>query len=157
MLANDTDIDGGPKTVTAVVQPANGTVTYTETTASYTPNANYNGTDTFSYTLNGGSTATVTVTVTAVDDAPVALNDGVGYISPGDGTVNVPVLSNDINPDNKPLTITAYTQPANGTVTVIANRVTYTPKPDFYASDTFTYTINGISTATVTITRVRNF
>ena len=70
VLANDTDIDGGPKVVASVTQPANGTVTFTPTGVTYTPNANYNGPDSFTYTLNGGSTATVTVTVTAVDDAP---------------------------------------------------------------------------------------
>ncbi|PRC46706.1 adhesin, partial [Mycobacterium sp. ITM-2017-0098] len=75
VLANDTDIDAGPKTITAVTQPAHGTVTFTGTTVSYTPTANYTGTDTFSYTLNGGATAAVAVTVTAVDDAPVAVGD----------------------------------------------------------------------------------
>ncbi|PRC62204.1 hypothetical protein C6A85_04335, partial [Mycobacterium sp. ITM-2017-0098] len=43
VLANDTDIDAGPKTITAVTQPTSGTVTFTGTTLSYTPNANYNG------------------------------------------------------------------------------------------------------------------
>ena len=79
--ANDTDIDGGPKTVLSVTQPAHGAVAITGggTELTYQPNANYcNGgspTDNFTYTLNGGSTANVSVTVTCVDDAPVAVND----------------------------------------------------------------------------------
>ena len=44
--------------------------------STYTPNANFFGTDSFTYTIsdgNGGTdTATVTVTVTEVNDAPTA-------------------------------------------------------------------------------------
>ena len=78
VLANDTD-DGGPKTITEVTQPTNGTVAITGggTGLTYTPNPNYcNGgdpTDDFTYTLNGGSTATVAVTVDCADDDPTAV------------------------------------------------------------------------------------
>ena len=84
VLANDTDLDGGPKSIASVTQPANGTVVITGggTGLTYAPNANYcnspPGTtpDTFTYTLTpGGSTATVSVTVTCVDDPPVAVAD----------------------------------------------------------------------------------
>ncbi len=79
VLANDTDIDAGPKSVQSVTQPANGAVVITGggTGVSYTPNANYcnnpPGTtpDTFTYTLNGGSIATVSMTVICGSDAPV--------------------------------------------------------------------------------------
>ena len=65
MLANDTDVDGGPKTITAVTQPADGTAAITGggTGLTYQPDGGACGTDDFTYTLNGGSTATVTVTV----------------------------------------------------------------------------------------------
>ncbi len=46
---------------------------------TYTPNANFNGTDSFTYTASDGTAAsnvaTVTITVTRVNDAPVAVND----------------------------------------------------------------------------------
>ena len=79
MLANDTDADGGPKTVASVTQPANGTVVDNDTAErlTYTPDADYcnnppgTAPDTFTYTLNGGDTATVSVTVTCAADAPV--------------------------------------------------------------------------------------
>ena len=70
VLANDTDIDGGPKSVASVTQPANGVVVITGggTGLTYAPNANYCNTppgttpDTFTYTLApGGSSTTVTV------------------------------------------------------------------------------------------------
>ena len=48
----------------------------TDNTVTYTPDANYNGTDTFTYDIsdgNGGTdTATVTITITPVNDAPIA-------------------------------------------------------------------------------------
>ena len=48
-------------------------------TVTYTPAANFTGTDTFTYTVrdgNGGSDdGTVTVTVDPVNDAPVAVDD----------------------------------------------------------------------------------
>jgi uncharacterized protein len=77
VLANDTDPDQDPLTVTAVTQGANGAVAITNNGAdvSYTPNINFNGSDSFTYTIsdgNGGEdTATVTVTINAVNDAPV--------------------------------------------------------------------------------------
>ena len=75
--ANDIDVDLDTLTVTAVTQGANGSVAITNGGAdvSYTPNANFFGSDSFTYTVsdgNGGSdTATVNITVTNVNDAPV--------------------------------------------------------------------------------------
>ncbi|MCU9840596.1 Ig-like domain-containing protein, partial [Ruegeria sp. WL0004] len=73
VLANDTDVDGGPQSIASVTQPGNGSVVFTGggTGLTYQPDPNFFGIDTFTYSLTpGGSTATVTVTVTAVNDAP---------------------------------------------------------------------------------------
>ncbi len=81
VLANDTDGDGGPKSIASVTQPANGTVVITggETGLTYAPSANYcnappgTSLSTFTYTITpGSSVATVSMTVTCVNDAPVA-------------------------------------------------------------------------------------
>src|SRR5262249_40660096 len=73
VLANDTDPDNVAPTaanaglsVTAVTQGAHGTVAFTATGVTYTPNANFAGTDSFTYTISDGTasdTATVLVTV----------------------------------------------------------------------------------------------
>ena len=98
MLANDTDVDGGPKSIASVTQPANGTVVITGggTGLTYAPNANYcnspPGTtpDTFTYTLTpGGSLATVSVTVTCVNDAPVLTTNPITYTTPGNTQLHV--------------------------------------------------------------------
>ena len=76
VLANDTSApDVETLTVTAVTQPANGTVALVSNVVSFTPVLNFNGQTSFTYTIsdgNGGTaTATVTVTVTPINDAPV--------------------------------------------------------------------------------------
>ena len=63
VLANDTlgPDSGETLTVTAVTQgAADGTVTFTATGVSYTPAANFNGTDTFTYTISDGNGGTAT-------------------------------------------------------------------------------------------------
>ncbi|MGQ0542905.1 MAG: Ig-like domain-containing protein, partial [Blastocatellia bacterium] len=57
-------------TVSAVTQPANGTVVNNGGNVSYTPNPAFSGTDTFTYTVSdGGATDTATVTVTVTPSA----------------------------------------------------------------------------------------
>ena len=112
-------------------------------TVTYTPNPDFHGTDTFTYTVSDGQggSATATVTVTVTNRAPEAVNDATTTAS---GTpVIVPVLTNDSDPEHAPLTVTAVTPGANGTVTINADgTVTYTPNPDFHGTDTFSYTVS---------------
>ncbi|HTF96068.1 MAG TPA: retention module-containing protein [Cellvibrio sp.] len=159
---NDTDADGNPLTVTAVTQGTNGSVVIDAITGNpvYTPNAGFNGSDSFTYTIsdnNGGtSTATVNVTVTPVNDVPVANDDSVTVNE--DDSVTIAVRSNDTDADGNPLTVTAVTQGANGSVVIdaITGNPIYTPNAGFNGSDSFTYTISdnngGTATATVNVT-----
>jgi len=82
VLANDTDVDNVGRylyldtfSVTAVSQGTNGSVTINpDNTLSYSPNANFYGSDTFTYTISDNKgltdTAKVNVTVKMVNDAP---------------------------------------------------------------------------------------
>ena len=165
VLANDTDPDpADTRTITAVTQGANGgTVAITGTGVSYTPAANFAGTDTFTYTITDAAgatdTATVTVTVTNVNnDAPDAVND-TATVAEDSGATPITVLANDTDPDPADTrTITAITQPANGTVAITGGGtgLTYTPAANFAGTNTFTYTITDAAgatdTATVTVT-----
>ncbi|MGH2747321.1 MAG: S8 family serine peptidase [Actinomycetota bacterium] len=68
VLANDSDADGDPLTVTNLTQPSNGAVVLNpDGTVTYTPNAGFVGSDSFTYTANDGTTdsnvATVSITV----------------------------------------------------------------------------------------------
>lgn len=58
VLANDSDIDGHPLTVTYAGGGMYGTVTYDGTSVTYTPNAGYAGTDSFYYVIDDGNGAT---------------------------------------------------------------------------------------------------
>lgn len=164
VLANDTDVDGGAISIDAVTQPAHGTVTVTGggTGLTYAPAADYcnapPGTDpdTFTYTLApGGSTADVDVTVTCVEDAAVANDDDLTVSEDAAATV-VDVLDNDVAGDGGAPSVTAVTDPAHGSATLVSGVVRYQPDPDYCAAppavDTFDYTISGGSSATVSVT-----
>jgi len=77
VLSNDTDGEGNPLTASLADNVSNGSLTLNgDGSFSYTPNADWSGTDTFTYNANDGtansaSPATVTITVNAVNDAPV--------------------------------------------------------------------------------------
>jgi VCBS repeat-containing protein len=181
VLANDTDVDGGPKTIDSKTNGTNGTVAITNSGAdlTYTPNANYCNNpptipvDTFTYTLNGGSVGTVSVTVTCVDDAPVAVNDTKTVLEDASATT-IDVLANDTDVDGGPKVVNAKTNSTNGGTVAITNAgadLTYTPAAN-YCNDpelqpaggnlveTFTYTLNGTpasgGTVTVTVTCVND-
>ncbi|MEA5451518.1 Ig-like domain-containing protein [Leptolyngbya sp. CCNP1308] len=94
VLANDTDPDGNPRSLTSFTNPTNGTVTrddngtptnLTDDQLIYTPNANYNGSDSFTYSIsdgNGGTaTATVNLTVNSVNDAASISGTATGAVT----------------------------------------------------------------------------
>ena len=133
-------------------------ITGTGTGLTYTPAANFAGTNTFTYTITDAAgltdTATVTVTVTNLNDAPTA-EDGAGTVA--EDSTNVPVnlttLTDDV--DGDALTYTITTPLANGTLTPTGTPgiYTYTPNANFTGPDSFTYTVSdGILTDTGTVT-----
>ena len=160
VLDNDTDIDGDTLTVTDATDPANGSIVVNaDGTITYTPNADFNGTDTFTYQVcdpdNACDTATVEITINPINDGPVATNDS--DTTDEDTPVAIPILGNDSDPDGDTLTVTDATDPANGSVVINADgTITYTPGADFNGIDTFDYTISdgngGTDTATVIVT-----
>src|SRR4029450_11802923 len=136
-----------------------------EGSLSYTPNANFHGTDSFTYTATDGTassnTAAVTITVTSMNDAPVAANDSYSTAEDTPLTVTAPgVLTNDTDADGDGLSVTALsplTGPSNGSLTLNADgSLSYTPNANFHGTDSFTYTATdgtaSSNTAAVTIT-----
>ena len=128
--ANDTDIDGGSRTVTHINGSAisvGGTVTLSDGgrvllnsngTLTYTPVANANGARTFDYTISdgqgGSATSSVNVTVNPVNDRPVAVNDvasatEAGGVQNGTGgqAATGNVLANDTDIDDTLLVVSA--------------------------------------------------
>ncbi len=167
---NDTPSgDGG--NVWSLVGPnggaANGTVTMNpDGTYTYTPNANFNGTDVFTYEIcdvdGDCDPATVTITITAVDDQPVANDDTNTTLE--DTPVSGATAGND-TPSGDGGNVWSLVGPnggaANGTVTMNPDGTyTYTPNANFNGTDVFTYEICDVdgdcdpATVTITITAV---
>ncbi|MGH1420673.1 MAG: tandem-95 repeat protein, partial [Hyphomonas sp.] len=152
------DVDGDTVTASLGSAPANGTATVNpDGTYTYTPNADFNGTDTFTISAddgNGGTdVATISITVNPVNDAPT------GTAAPAttneDTAVSGAIVTNDVDGDS--VTATLTTPPANGTAVVLSNGTyTYTPAPDFNGTDSFVVQLNdsngGLTDVTVTVT-----
>ena len=164
VLGNDTDTEGSALTAALAAGPAHGTLTLNANGSfTYTPAADWSGTDTFTYRANdgtsSGNTATVTLTVSAVNDAPVANNDSYGTGEETALTVAAPgVLGNDTDAEGDALTAALVAGPAHGTLTLSTNgSFTYAPAADWNGTDTFTYKANdtkadsGVATVSIRV------
>ncbi|MDD4042799.1 MAG: ExeM/NucH family extracellular endonuclease [Anaerolineaceae bacterium] len=156
------DVDGDPLTYEVVTQPAHGTVTLAGNLGTYTPALDYNGPDSFTFKANDGAAdsniATVSITITPVNDAPVAQNQSVS--TPEDTQIAITLVATDV--EEQPLTYTILTQPINGNVNLVGNVATYTPAPDHYGADSFTFMANdgslnsNVATVSITVTPVND-
>src|SRR5262249_58953539 len=134
VLANDSDANGDTLNAILVSGPSHGTLTLDpDGSFTYTPAANYNGSDSFTYKANDGALnsnlATVNLTVTPVNDAPVAGGDNYTTAEDTPLTIRAPgVLANDSDVDGDPLSAVLVSGPAHGTLRLNADgAVTETP------------------------------
>ena len=77
------DIDGDALTFSLGSDASNGSVTVMGATATYTPAADFNGSDSFTFIANDGllsSEAVVSVTVNPVNDAPTFVTSSLGSV-----------------------------------------------------------------------------
>lgn len=83
---------------------------------------------------------------------PNLMDDNVTTLEDTDALFDV--LSNDSDPESRPLTITAVSTPdQGGTATVEGGQIRYQPTADFNGTESFTYTVtNGDAEATATVT-----
>ncbi|MCG6156582.1 tandem-95 repeat protein [Rubinisphaera margarita] len=94
-----TDIDGDVLTFANTTEPSHGTLVFeNDGTFTYTPDANFYGTDEFRYSVYDGqlysySQGTARISVTPVDDAPIAIVDS--YDVPEDGSISFIVPQTD--------------------------------------------------------------
>jgi VCBS repeat-containing protein len=157
------DVDGDPLTYAVVNPPAHGAVDLNPATGSftYTPAADWFGTDSFTFRVNDGTAdsnvAGVFVTVRPVNDAPVAAGDA--FATDEDTALSVAasgVLGNDTDVDSGPLSARLVSGPAHGTLSLNADgSFAYTPAANYNGTDSFTYVANDGSadsaSATVTL------
>ncbi|PZQ90837.1 MAG: hypothetical protein DI534_06535, partial [Leifsonia xyli] len=157
VLANDL---GTGLTVTGATPPASGTLTIAaDGSYTYTPAAGFSGIVTSTYTVQdaGGRTDTAVLTI-RVGPLAVADTDSTTAGTPITRNAAAGVLPDDLGPS---LTVTGYTQPASGTLTIAADgSYSYTPAAGFSGQAVANYTItdgNGLTdstTLTITVTPV---
>lgn len=163
---NMSDVDGGDTlTATVVNGPSNGSLTLNaDGTFTYTPNANFNGTDSFTYKVNDGSldsaAATVSLTINAVNDAPVA-QDG-SLTTDEDTKATGSLKASDIDQDD--LIYSLVTNALHGTVTVNSDgSYSYVPDADYNGTDLFTFRVNDgaldseAATVSITVNAVNDY
>ena len=174
VLNNDSDIDLSStlnhpvtdmQTVTIAGVPAKGSVKVNpDNTVTYTPLANWNGTETFTYTVtdkgNASATATVTMTVNAVNDAPVAQDDTASTNE--DTAVAINALANDSDVDTdtqlnanagaESLSVktNGFSGVEHGSVSIVDGKIVFTPLANWNGTETFTYTVRDVTGATDT-------
>lgn len=161
VLANDSDVESS-LTASIVTAPTSGSVSFnSDGTFTYTPNANFFGTDSFTYAASDGTesvVATATLNVAGTPDAPVAVGDNFAATNGGlQFTFNV--LENDTTePDGlQQLSISAVTNGSQGgTIASLGNAISYTANIGFVGEESFSYTVTDVdgltSTAEVVIT-----
>lgn len=162
VVLNDTDVDGPARIIDpeSITPPEHGTAVLEDNHILYTPDENFFGEDSFEYGVVGGEgTATVSLLVNAVDDDPIAVDDGVEvphHTIPEGGTVTIGVLGNDTDIDDGLLVITNISGvPEDHSASVIpaedpdAGEITYTHGGNDLSDVFLTYTVNGGSTASV--------
>lgn len=154
-------IDGFYDSIVITIPPRHGTVTINQgssmppsasrsglmasipsgrTTITYTPNPGYIGPDSFSYAATGpgGTSAPASISLSVTASAPALTEDAAS--TPANSPVEIAVTANDTGPVD---TIAIATAPAHGTAVVSDLKVTYTPAPNYFGPDSFTYTATG--------------
>jgi VCBS repeat-containing protein len=161
-IAND--VDGDTVTYSLGANASHGNVVVnSDGTYTYTPVADYNGSDSFTFTVSdghgGSNTYNYTLNISAVADIAA---DSV-TVNANSGPNNLNLLAND-SFENAGRAITSVTQGAHGTVTINNNGTAgdtsddfavYAPNAGYSGSDSFTYTVTsgGVTeTATVNVT-----
>jgi VCBS repeat-containing protein len=142
-LTAATDVNKAKLTASVVTGPANGTLTINSNgTWTYKPNQYFFGTDTFTYQVSDGTdesnVATVSITVNKIEIAPTLTASSLTLNENGTSILNPLANATDVNGD--PLTASVVGNPSHGTITMNADGTwTYTPKANFYGTDSFTY------------------
>lgn len=160
------DINGDILTFSASTLPTHGTLAIVGSGFTYTPDAEYYGSDSFVFFVNDGllnsSGATVNITINPIEDFPVANNDIVNVEM--QTSTFISVMLNDLDPDNlsptpanQGLTITGYTLPTNGSLIVVGTGFQYTGTNGYLGPDSFDYIVEDVNgnisnTGTVSIT-----
>ncbi|MFY8297651.1 tandem-95 repeat protein [Pseudoalteromonas sp. SS15] len=139
-----TDSDGDNLSVSIISQSQQGTVVVQGTSFTYTPEANFNGSDSFTYSVSDGALTsavqTVSIIVNSVNDKPVANADTFNFDSVANNTYLLDVLANDIDIEDSELTIIGA-KASVGSVSIVDGALNYQAPSDVLGKITLSYLI----------------
>jgi len=136
------DPDNDVLTYKIIDVPMNGTISGTPPILTYSPKPNFYGNDSFVYLVNDGvfdsNKAIVDITIRSVPDPPVVYPQSI--VTHEDQSINIALTGSD--PDGDAIKFKIMSSPKNGTLSGTPPSIIYTPKPDFYGTDSFTFFAN---------------
>ena len=142
VLANDSYLTSAPITVTAA-NGSNGASSLSNNLITYTPNADFNGTDTFTYTITQGdksSSADVTVTIGEINDAP-SINSA-STISVAENQTAVTTISISDPDSGDVLTLSLSGADAESFDLSTDNVLTFITAPDYETKSSYSITLS---------------
>jgi hypothetical protein len=147
-----TDADSIALTYIVATEPAHGTLSGTAPNLTYTPAANYHGSDSFTYKATDGTQDSVVVSVliavTSVNDIPAATPQPVTMAEDSPRTVTLA----GTDADGDTLSYAIVTGPAHGALSGNGANVSYTPALNYNGADSFTFKVNDGTVDSVPVT-----
>jgi hypothetical protein len=150
VLANDSDPDetpGGLTVVSAARVSGEAAVSLVGSVVTISPPASFVGQVVATYTIRDGLGLTATSNIVLdvlepLNRPPDARDDGVDVVN--GGSVTVPVLLNDSDPDGDPLTVSVLSSAdaSLGSTSLSANRINFTAVPGASGTATITYQVS---------------
>lgn len=139
------NIIGDATSIVLTSSPIHGSVTVSGLTMSYTPQADFTGSDSFSYlaknSFGSSAPALVSIQVNASTTLPLPIANPISSDVFVNSTANS--IASNITGSYSQITIVKST--AHGTVSVSGNNFIYTPTKDYVGSDSFSYTASNAS------------
>ena len=139
------DADGDALVLSIYNSPANGTLSGSDSTYTYTPNNGFTGADSFQYIASDGLSASNIATVTLSIDplepentAPVAQSQSLET----EVETPLPITLSGTDAEGDALSFSIVTQPPNGVLTGASDSYTYTPNAGFSGVDSFEFQVN---------------
>ena len=152
VLSNDSYITNAPISLSAT-DGTNGKTSITNNIITYTPNADFDGSDSFTYTINQGnksSIADVTVTIDSVNDAPV-----INLASTIQVNENQTAVASDFISDadaNESLSLSISGSDADSFNLSSNNVLTFKSAPDYETKTSYVITLT-LTDGTVTVSK----
>jgi C1A family cysteine protease len=142
LFATGMDPDGDVLTFNLLSPPENGLIIGEFSDLTYMPATNYHGLDSFTFQLSDGielsEPGQINMTIEPINDPPFAEDQTLSVME--DHSIGLTLTGNDV--DNDQLSYIILSQPQHGQLTGLPPNLLYTPNPDYFGMDRFTYQID---------------